>query len=86
MASNNSKGWKLVKIPYILGGLLLLILSISSMTNGTKKMLNSNNETNTDKDDNRISYDENTDTYTYTIWEDEEFKNNSNVINVTIEP
>jgi len=50
----------------IIGGIMLLVIGLYFMTNGTNKLIENNTTTS-----NRITYNENDDTYTLTIWEDE---------------
>ncbi len=65
-SANNSINWFGVIIGIILfiGGLCLMLDGMNGSSSN----------------DNRLKYDEDNDTYTYTIWEDESFKNNDDVI------
>ena len=50
----------------IIGGIMLLVIGLYFMIDGTNKLMENNATTS-----NRITYNENDDTYTLTIWEDE---------------
>lgn len=52
----------------IIGGIMLLIIGLYLMINGTSRLMENNTTTS-----NRITYNENDDTYTLTIWEDENY-------------
>ena len=52
----------------IIGGIMLLIIGLYLMINGSSKLMENNTTTS-----NRITYNEKDDTYTLTIWEDENY-------------
>ena len=52
----------------IIGGIMLLVIGLYLMIDGTSRLMENNTTTS-----NRMTYNEKDDTYTLTIWEDENY-------------